>query len=209
MNTVCTIAATALLAASLLMPAHAIAQEEEKSADLESYSVGDRRPVIDTKIEIERPKIETDFKLEPPKPAMSGIQMARPTFQVLEEPAQSAARPESEPVRTADSGGAPPAVTPPAAGGVTTPIRPLRMNPPDYPREAVRRRQEGYVVVEFTINTNGETEDIAIIEAQPRGAFDSEARRAVARWTFTPAMRDGRPVPQRIRHTLEFTLNGK
>ncbi len=198
---------TLVLAAGMLFAAPAIAQEEDdKAADLDSYSVGDRRPVIEhEKIVIERPKIDTSFKIE--RPAVQNIQIARPTFQVLEEPAQPDVA-SAPPTRTADSSGAAPAVTPPPAGP-TTPIRPLSMAPPDYPRDAYRRRQEGFVIVEFTITPDGTTDNISIVEAEPRGAFDHEARRAVSRWTFTPAMRDGRPVAQRIRHTLEFKLNGR
>lgn len=200
---------TVLAMIGLLTVPVASAQDEDKdkAADLEAYSVGDRRPAIDPqKITIERPTIQNDFKLDIPKPSASGIQMARPTFQVMSEP-EAAPAAQNTPTRTADSSGTTPAVNP--AGGETRAIRPLRMDPPDYPRDAYRRRQEGYVVVEFTINAQGETENIDVIEAQPRGAFDAEARRAVARWTFEPAMRDGRAISQRIRHTLEFTLKGK
>lgn len=205
MNTFYTRIAVLAVAGLLTVPV-ASAQDEDKAADLEAYSVGDSRPSIDPqKITIERPTIQNDFKLDIPKPSASGIQMARPTFQVMSEPEAPVAQQPA--TRTADSGGVTPAVNPPR--GETRAIRPLRMDPPDYPRDAYRRRQEGYVVVEFTINAQGGTENIEVVEAQPRGAFDAEARRAVARWTFEPAMRDGRVIPQRIRHTLEFTLTGK
>jgi protein TonB len=202
----------AVLAVASLLASPAVSAQDEnkdKAADLDAYSVGDRRPAVEPeKVTIERPSIQNDFKLDIPKPSMTGIQMARPTFQVMSEPDAVPAE-QNPPTRTADSGGATPAVHPAVPGGETRAVRPLRMDPPEYPRDAFRRRQEGYVVMEFTINTQGGTEDISIVEAQPRGAFDMEARRAVARWTFEPALRDGRSVPQRIRHTLEFSLDGR
>lgn len=205
----------ALLAAGLLASSPLSAQEEDKdAADLQSYSVGERRSAIQQEtLKVERPKFENTFKLEAPKPVLNSIQIQRPTLQVVTTPETApetaTAAANEPPVRTAESAGAAPTVQPESPGGPTQPVRPLRMDPPEYPRDAFRRRQEGYVVVEFTINAQGTTEDIAVVDAEPRNAFEREARRAVSRWTFQPALRDGRPVAQRIRHTLEFSLNGK
>lgn len=204
MNTFLCPAAILLGLAGMLTSTAVFAQDEdEEAADLQSFSVGDRRPSIDPeKITIDRPKIQNTFKLEAPKPGLSGIKLAKPKLEVLASP-----EPAPAPTRTADAAGASPSITP--STGETRTVQPLRMEPPQYPRDAYRRRQEGFVIVEFTINANGETEDISVVDAQPRGAFDAEARRAVARWTFRPALQNGQPVPQRIRHTLEFSLNGR
>lgn len=204
---------TALLAAASLLTSHsALAQDEddEEAADLKSYSVGSSRPTINPGgMKIERPKIDTSFKLDI-KPAISDIKIARPTLQVVPPP-EAASADASDGTRTAtapaDESGAVGSTYPP--GGETRSVVPLQMDAPQYPRDAWRLRQEGYVVVEFTITAAGGTDDIAIVEAQPRGAFEQAARRAVAGWTFKPALQNGRPVPQRIRHTLEFKLNGR
>lgn len=191
------------------------AQEEESSAKLQTYSVGERRAVIEQeKIVMERPKFDTSFKMDIPKPTMGAMQIAKPNLEIVTGPASPqatantpASPPEKSPSRTASAGTTANTGTP-AGTGETRAVRPLKMDPPSYPRDALLRREEGYVIVEFTINNQGETEDISVVEAQPRGSFDSEARRAVGRWTFAPALRDGRPVSQRIRHTLEFKLEG-
>ena len=192
------------------------AQDEEKSAKLQTYSVGERRAVIEQeKIVMERPKFDTSFKMDIPKPTMGAMQIAKPNLEIVTGPASPqatantpASAPQNTPPRTASTGAAANTATSPGTGE-TRAVRPLKMDPPSYPRDALRRREEGYVIVEFTINGQGETEDISVVEADPRGSFDNEARRAVARWTFEPALRDGRPVSQRIRHTLEFNLEGK
>lgn len=197
-----------LAAACLLVAPSALAQEE-KAADLDSFSVGgDRRPTIQKEeFKIERPRFENSFKMEPSRPSMEGMKFARPQLEILSGPDE----PEQNSGAIASANGSrstpPPAAAGPV-GGETRAVQPLSMDPPSYPRDALRRQQEGYVVVEFTINAEGRTEDIAIVEAEPRNAFDREAQRAVARWQFKPALRDGRPVPQRIRHTIEFNLNG-
>jgi protein TonB len=193
-----------LIAAAL--PGLTLAQEE--AAELQSYSVGERRPSIEPqKVTIERPKFDTNFTLEAAKPNLSGLKMAKPNLEILAGPAAGSAGKAAEPARTASAttgaGATSGSVLPP---GQTRSVRPLSMEAPEYPRDALRRREQGYVVVEFTVNAQGATQDISVVEAEPRGAFESEARRAVARWTFEPALQDGRPVAQRIRHTLEFTL---
>lgn len=187
------------------------AQDEEAAADLDSYSVGGSRPVIEQeKIQIERPKFENTFKLEAPKPSLSGMQIAKPRLQVMpqpdapQEPVQTATAPAEQPAQSA--GGASPAVSGGTAAAGDRPVQPLRMDPPEYPRDALRDREEGFVVVEFTVGTDGTTRDIDVVDSDPRRTFDREAVRAVSRWTFEPAIRDGRAVEQRIRHTLEFSL---
>lgn len=192
------------------------AQDQEESAKLQTYSVGERRGKIEQeKIVMERPKFDSSFKMEIPKPSMGAMQIAKPNLEIVTGPASPeatantpASAPQNSPARTASTGTAVNTQTP-AGNGETRAVRPLRMDPPSYPRDALRRQEEGFVIVEFTINGQGETEDISVVEAEPRGSFDNEARRAVGRWEFEPALRDGRPVSQRIRHTLEFKLEGK
>ncbi|MDX1442214.1 MAG: energy transducer TonB [Gammaproteobacteria bacterium] len=179
-----------LLLAGLAMPA--VAEEEEDTTELEGYKVGQSRPNIDTddmKIEIERPTFNSGFKLEKPKPSMSGIRMERPKLQVMQAPAKPASSGAAE------------------SGGETRSIQPVRMEAPEYPRSALRRGEEGYVVIEFTVQTDGSTTDLEVIESEPRNTFDREAMRAVSRWRFEPALRDGRPVQTRLQHTIEFNLN--
>lgn len=192
------------LLVSLFLAATVSANAEEEKADLDSYSVGERRSGIhQEELKIERPKFENNFKLEKSKPSFSGMQFARPQLEVLDPPADSGAGKSTGPIASADT--TRPSPVPPG-GGETRSVRPLNMDPPTYPRDALRKGEQGYVVVEFTINVDGRTEDITVVEAEPRNTFDREAQRAVARWKFEPALRDGRPVSQRIRHTIEFTL---
>lgn len=192
-----------------MLPAFAQDEGDNEATKLDSYSVGDRRaPIEQEKIEIERPKF--NFKVDAAKPSLGSMQLAKPNLEIVTPPQPQAGTDASaaDTPRTSSTGGASSSAgAVPGTQGETRSVVPLRMDPPNYPREAYRRRQEGQVVVEFTINAEGGTEDVTVVEATPRGVFDSEARRAVARWTFQPALRDGRPVPQRIRHTLEFKLN--
>jgi protein TonB len=122
------------------------------------------------------------------------------------EPAAAQAAPApSTPAPVAQSPvPAPPA--PAAARGETREARPLRQAPPAFPVDAARRRQEGWVELEFTIGSDGAVRDVVVMRAQPPRVFDREAIRAMQRWTFEPALRDGQAVETRARRRIEFRL---
>lgn len=93
-----------------------------------------------------------------------------------------------------------------ATSGVTSPAVLTRSATPHYPPSALRSRQEGWVVVSFTIDTEGRPRDIRVVDAQPRRIFDRAAIDAVDRYRFTPAMKDGVAVTATREQRLEFKL---
>lgn len=123
----------------------------------------------------------------PPQPA--------PTPAASPAPAQPVAAPAPAPV-----------VQAPPAGGETRDARPLRQVAPTYPVDAARKRQEGWVELEFTIATDGSVRDVAVVRAQPTRVFDREAVRAMQQWSFEPALRNGQPVEVRARRRVQFQL---
>ncbi|MFO1468756.1 MAG: energy transducer TonB [Steroidobacteraceae bacterium] len=93
---------------------------------------------------------------------------------------------------------------PPIVGAAT--LKRLTTVEPDYPVEAARRRLEGWVEIEFTVAADGSVRDTLVRNAQPAGVFDQAAASAVQRWRFEPVLRDGRPVEQRSRIRIRFSL---
>lgn len=85
-----------------------------------------------------------------------------------------------------------------------TPPRPLQMAAPRYPPAAYRQNARGTVTVTFVVTPEGKTDQIRILEAEPPRLFNAAARTAVRNWRFIPAMRNGRPVPMTVTHTLHF-----
>ncbi|PWI34358.1 energy transducer TonB [Vibrio albus] len=86
-------------------------------------------------------------------------------------------------------------------------VMPLHRMEPRYPRRALSRKIEGYVVLSFSIDKTGVPTDIEIVESEPRRIFDREARRALKRWKYQPQMVNGSPVKragQKVR--LEFRI---
>jgi protein TonB len=115
-----------------------------------------------------------------------------------------AASPSPSPATVAST--TPATETPPKPTGETRDARVVRQVPPEYPTQAMRKRQEGWVELEFTIGTDGRVKDVAVVRAQPPRIFDKEAVRAVQQFTFEPALKDGQPVESRGRRRLEFQL---
>jgi protein TonB len=60
------------------------------------------------------------------------------------------------------------------------------------------------VVVSFTIDPDGRTSDVRVVDAQPHHIFDRAAMDAVSRYVFTPAMRNGAAVASKKRQKIEF-----
>ena len=72
--------------------------------------------------------------------------------------------------------------------------RPIERQAPRYPagcRASSRDRQ--YVLLEFDVNTEGETENIKIVEST-RKCFEQTSIRAVEKWKYEPRVVEGEPV---------------
>ena len=104
----------------------------------------------------------------------------------------------------ADTGTTTPA-TPPAPPRETA-AAPLSQPRPEYPREALRAREEGVVLVQATIDTAGNPSDISIVDRSGSRALDRAAHDAVGKWTFTPATRNGRKIVSTVEVPVEFKL---
>ena len=110
--------------------------------------------------------------------------------------------------RPADSSGAAatPSAAPSAAVGATTAAVLLKSAPARYPTAAMRTRQEGWVVISFSVDVEGKTQDVKVVDSQPRHVFDRAAADAVERYRFTPAMKNGEAVSSVKQQRIEFKL---
>lgn len=77
---------------------------------------------------------------------------------------------------------------------------------PQYPFDAKSRGVEGEVMVEFTVDENGQVVDARIVSSTDR-IFDEPTLRAVAKWRFEPGKRSGRPVRFKMVLPMKFSLN--
>lgn len=136
-------------------------------------------------IERKKPKPEKPPEPEkpPPEPPTPEMDQVNPTADTL---AVSAPTPVATDINLSASGfGLAP------SDGEYLPIVKVE---PIYPRRALERGIEGYVIVEFTVTRSGTTKDIRVVEAQPPGIFDQAAIKAAEKFKYKPRVVDGQPI---------------
>lgn len=123
-----------------------------------------------------------------------------------QEKLQKAHEAQQPTTQAAANGGASVAAGAGSAAGETTSAVLLKASPVHYPTIARRRQQAGWVLVSFTIEPNGHTSNVTVIDAQPRHVFDHAAVDAVSHYEFKPATKNGVPVASTKQQRIEFKL---
>ena len=81
------------------------------------------------------------------------------------------------------------------------PVSPLDVA---YPQRAFEARQEGYVIVEFTLDAKGHASSPKVIESNPVNLFDDAAIQAVRRGHFDTSELGESGASQRARLRIAF-----
>lgn len=84
-------------------------------------------------------------------------------------------------------------------------IRPVNVISPCYPMEAAIHNAEGWVHLEFSVNTKGEPTGIETKDASPQGLFEQCALESFSRWTFAPQKPEA--VEERFQFVFQFKLD--
>jgi protein TonB len=84
-----------------------------------------------------------------------------------------------------------------------TPPRVLEGARPEYPEPEGEHREKGFVSVICTIDVDGRATEFEI-ESMTNPDFAYEAIKAISKWKWAPATKDGRPVKQRVRVPMHF-----
>ena len=78
---------------------------------------------------------------------------------------------------------------------------------PIYPRRALTRGLEGFVLLEFVVTETGSVRDPVVLEAQPPGVFNRAAIQAVLKFKYKPKIVDGEPVAvSGVQNKITFEL---
>ena len=79
---------------------------------------------------------------------------------------------------------------------------------PVYPRRALQRGIEGWVLLEFTVTKQGGTKDIVVVSSDPANSiFRRAALRAAAKFKYKPRTEDGKPIKvPGVRNKIIFQL---
>jgi len=75
---------------------------------------------------------------------------------------------------------------------------------PEYPEAALKNRTEGKVVVEFVVDADGHVVQ-ASVKKSSNEIFDNSAVSAVKKWTFSPAIDDGKPAAYAMGVIVPFS----
>jgi protein TonB len=78
--------------------------------------------------------------------------------------------------------------------------------PPVYPKTALRRKQQGEVLVQALVSEEGNTEQVEVVRSSGVASLDASALKAVSGWVFEAAKMDGRPIRAWIEVPVAFEL---
>lgn len=72
------------------------------------------------------------------------------------------------------------------------------MNPPQYPREELRRGIGGTTVLIISIDANGGVLDVEVQNSSGNRNLDRAAMQAARKWRFNPAVKNGQKTGARV-----------
>jgi TonB family protein len=82
----------------------------------------------------------------------------------------------------------------------------LKMVRPEYPPEALLNAEEGYVLVEAYIASDGTVNEAYVRSSYGPYSFESSSLAAVKQFLFKPVVEGGRPVPFWVSFLVKFQL---
>jgi protein TonB len=78
--------------------------------------------------------------------------------------------------------------------------------PPAYPESARRRGQQGRVLLQVNVSTDGLPVTVSVAASSGYASLDAAAVTAVEQWRFVPATRGGTPVAAVAEVPVRFRL---
>ena len=146
----------------------------------------------------------------PPAPALPA-RAARPLATPRRAPLANPPRTKPDAATEANTGSSGTAKTAPASmTGRLVPPRPMiglaSNGPPDYPPLALRRHEEGRVILRVTVSPTGSVLAVAVLQSSGHDALDAAAADKIRQWHFVPASRGGVPVEGIADAPVNFRL---
>lgn len=127
--------------------------------------------------------------------------------------ASSSATAANKSATTQSAGGAPntasraaPASTAQARGSSSEPRFRVPPSAPEYPKASRMRRQEGTVLLEVKLGTQGEQLQVVLLKSSGFPLLDRSALKAVKGWQFLPQEINGQGVSHVVRIPVRFEL---
>lgn len=83
----------------------------------------------------------------------------------------------------------------------------IERRPPAYPRDAAWAGVEGFALMRFDVNEEGQPENVEVVYSIPYREFGEEGVRTIRRWRYEPATQDGVPIVRRgVMTRLDYQL---
>lgn len=162
----------------------------------------DQRKIVD--IHMPERKIETQYDTtkpdKPEDPEEQPEDMPEPQFDTPDISPQTLnmAAPRVKPTLDIKGGG---------FSGGDGEYLPIVKVQPRYPSRALSRGIEGWVIVEFTVTTNGSVRDPVVVDAQPPNIFNQAAIQAALKFKYKPRVIDSQPVEvPGVRNKITFAI---
>jgi protein TonB len=93
------------------------------------------------------------------------------------------------------------------SGSIDGDYLPIVKVAPVYPRRAIERGIEGYVIVEFTVTKTGAIKNPRIVEANPPTIFNNAALAAALKFKYKPRIVNGEPIEvEGVLNKITFVL---
>ena len=80
----------------------------------------------------------------------------------------------------------------------------LKQTTPDYPASSLRKHESGTVLIQVIIDANGEVKDTSVKQSSNYRSLDRAARKAVAKWKFSPRILNGQAVESELLIPIEY-----
>ena len=139
-----------------------------------------------------------------PKPAIAAVPTppaAKPASEPVKKEPRKASKAASRPANKLAAGKPVMHVPAPAANEVMPKL--ISAPPLRYP-SSVKDKVSGWVDLEFTVNVDGSTSSVEVVDSSPKGLFDDAAMHAVHGWIFSPYTLDGERQRKRIHWRIDF-----
>jgi len=81
----------------------------------------------------------------------------------------------------------------------------VQQGAPEFPESARKKKRGGTVTVSLIVETNGLPSDIQVVESAGKD-FDEQAIKAVKKYVFKPALKDGQPVRYALAVEVDFRI---
>ena len=78
-----------------------------------------------------------------------------------------------------------------------------RVFAPKYPLKAKQNGEEGWVIVNFMVDTHGKPYEISVVEYSDKD-FINPTLKTVEKWEFEPALFEGKPIDAALTHRIRF-----